>query len=150
VRQPIQQPSMETILTQLCSKGNDQNAISSDLSETKSKQTAVTELETFLQSNDLEVKCHLIYDLHLQDQYVDETISALISSLNGNNYKVSSGALACLESIILQQGENFRPFVNTLLPHILERFGDTKQPVRDKSVDVALSCMKVFVSRNCC
>ncbi len=55
------------------------------------------------------------------------------------NYKISEGALICVNSIVDQLNEDLRPHLSRVVPAVLERLGDNKNVVREKALDTLLS-----------
>ncbi|XP_050204614.1 CLIP-associated protein isoform X2 [Mercurialis annua] len=59
------------------------------------------------------------------------------------NFKVSQGALMALASAAVLSGEHFKLHFNALVPAVVERLGDAKQPVRDSARRLLLTLMEV-------
>ncbi|KAL5711594.1 hypothetical protein ACHQM5_013862 [Ranunculus cassubicifolius] len=62
---------------------------------------------------------------------------------DNNNYRVSQGALQALASASVLSGEHFKLHFNSLVPAVVERLGDGKQPVRDAARRLLLTLMEV-------
>ncbi|GAV63851.1 HEAT domain-containing protein/CLASP_N domain-containing protein [Cephalotus follicularis] len=75
-----------------------------------------------------------------------ETTSLLdccLDLLKDNNFRVSQGALQSLASAAVLSGDHFKLHFNALVPAIVERLGDNKQPVRDAARRLLLTLMEV-------
>ncbi|KAF9610019.1 hypothetical protein IFM89_019659 [Coptis chinensis] len=62
---------------------------------------------------------------------------------DNNNYRVSQGVLQALASASVLSGEHFKLHFNSLVPAVVERLGDGKQPVRDAARRLLLTLMEV-------
>ncbi|KAH9287653.1 hypothetical protein KI387_031770, partial [Taxus chinensis] len=74
---------------------------------------------------------------------VSNLVDASLALLKDNNFRVSQGALQALASAAALSGEHFKLHFNALLPAIVERLGDAKQPVRDAARRLLLALMEV-------
>ncbi|KAL3620543.1 hypothetical protein CASFOL_035455 [Castilleja foliolosa] len=63
--------------------------------------------------------------------------------LKDNNFRVSQGALQALASAAVLSGEHLKLHFNSLVPAVVERLGDAKQPVRDAARRLLLTLMEV-------
>ncbi|XP_049882539.1 CLIP-associating protein isoform X2 [Pectinophora gossypiella] len=59
-----------------------------------------------------------------------QLLDALISWLNGGNFKVAQNGLEGIAALAERMGHDFTHFVPTILPHIIDRLADTKEGVR--------------------
>lgn len=75
---------------------------------------------------------------------VTNLVDASMSLLKDNNFRVSQGALQALAFAASLSGEHLKLHFNALLPAIVERLGDGKQPVRDAARRLLLALMEVF------
>lgn len=74
---------------------------------------------------------------------VTNLVDASMSLLKDNNFRVSQGALQALAFAASLSGEHLKLHFNALLPAIVERLGDGKQPVRDAARRLLLALMEV-------
>ncbi|XP_015575957.2 CLIP-associated protein isoform X2 [Ricinus communis] len=70
-------------------------------------------------------------------------VDCCLDLLKDNNFKVSQGALMALASAAVLSGEHFKLHFNGLVPAVVERLGDAKQPVRDAARRLLLTLMEV-------
>ncbi|CAI0405019.1 unnamed protein product [Linum tenue] len=70
-------------------------------------------------------------------------VDCCMDLLKDNNFKVSQGALQALASAAVLSGEHFKLHFNALVPAVVERLGDAKQPVRDAARRLLLTLMEV-------
>lgn len=70
-------------------------------------------------------------------------VDASMTLLKDNNFKVCQGALQALGSAAAVAGEHLKLHFGALLPAIVERLGDSKQPVRDAGRRLLLALMEV-------
>ncbi|CAG5005397.1 unnamed protein product [Parnassius apollo] len=59
-----------------------------------------------------------------------QLVDALITWLNGGNFKIAQNGLEVLAALAERMGPEFSNFVPTALPHIIDRLADTKECVR--------------------
>ncbi|XP_045489892.1 CLIP-associating protein isoform X2 [Pieris rapae] len=57
-------------------------------------------------------------------------LDSLVAWLNGGNFKVAQNGLEVIAAIAERMGQEFSPYVPTVLPHIIDRLADTKEGVR--------------------
>ncbi|MED6161920.1 hypothetical protein PIB30_118732 [Stylosanthes scabra] len=62
---------------------------------------------------------------------------------SGGSFKVSQGALQALASAAVLSGEQFKLHFDALVPAVVDRLGDAKQPVRDAARRLLLTLMEV-------
>ncbi|KAH9728966.1 CLIP-associated protein [Citrus sinensis] len=74
---------------------------------------------------------------------VTSLVDCCLDLLKDNNFKVSQGALQSLASAAVLSGEHFKLHFNALVPAVVERLGDAKQPVRDAARRLLLTLMEV-------
>eukprot|EP00898_Chlorokybus_atmophyticus_P009129 jgi/Chlat1/9217/Chrsp98S08480 len=71
-------------------------------------------------------------------------LEALLPLLKDNNFRVCEGALLVIKSLLPRTGEaTVRSQLTKLLPPVVERLGDGKQPVRDAGRRLLLLLMQV-------
>ncbi|KAJ6956573.1 CLIP-associated protein [Populus alba x Populus x berolinensis] len=70
-------------------------------------------------------------------------VDCCLDLLKDNNFKVSQGALQALASAAVLSGDYFKLHFNALVPAVVERLGDGKQPVRDAARRLLLTLMEV-------
>ncbi|XP_052805181.1 CLIP-associating protein 1-like isoform X3 [Mya arenaria] len=71
----------------------------------------------------------------------DAFVSGLASWVTCSNYKVSLNGLEILCLMIDRMGEDFRPYVTSVLPACVDRLGDSKEQVRDQAQQLLLKLM---------
>lgn len=71
-------------------------------------------------------------------------VDCCLDLLRDNNFRVSQGALQALASAAVLSGENLKLHFNALVPAVVERLGDAKQPVRDAARRLLLTLMEVL------
>ncbi|XP_077250889.1 CLIP-associated protein-like [Tasmannia lanceolata] len=79
----------------------------------------------------------------LSSSEVTSLVDCCLDLLKDNNFRVSQGALQTLASAAVLSGEHLKLHFNALVPAIVERFGDGKQPVRDAARRLLLTLMEV-------
>ncbi|XP_041986016.1 CLIP-associating protein [Aricia agestis] len=57
-------------------------------------------------------------------------LDAMVTWLNGGNFKVAQNGLEVLSAVAERMGHEFSHYVPTVLPHIIDRLADTKEGVR--------------------
>lgn len=78
----------------------------------------------------------------LTSSEVTSLVDSCIDLLKDNNFRVSQGALQSLASAAVLSGEHFKLHYNALLPAVVDRLGDGKQPVRDAARRLLLTLME--------
>ncbi|WIA20824.1 hypothetical protein OEZ85_005178 [Tetradesmus obliquus] len=77
-----------------------------------------------------------------------DQVSALLDMsgqlLADNNFKVALKLLNCWESIAGANRDVIRPYVNALLPHVVERLSDNRQEVRQAACNMLLELLQVL------
>ncbi|KAK0581454.1 hypothetical protein LWI29_013990 [Acer saccharum] len=79
----------------------------------------------------------------LSSAEVTSLVDCCLDLLKDNNFRVSQGALQALASAAVLSGEHFKLHFNALVPAVVERLGDAKQPVRDAARRLLLTLMEV-------
>eukprot|EP00250_Pteridium_aquilinum_P029698 c39971_g1_i1 orf=592-5070(-) len=74
---------------------------------------------------------------------VGSLVDASQGLLKDNNFRVCQGALQALASASALSSEHLKLHFNVLLPAIVERLGDGKQPVRDAARRLLLALMEI-------
>ncbi|KAL7084377.1 hypothetical protein ACP275_14G220300 [Erythranthe tilingii] len=74
---------------------------------------------------------------------VTSLVDVCLDLLKDNNFRVAQGALQALASAAVLSGEHFKLHFNALVPAVVERLGDGKQPVRDAARRLLLTLMEV-------
>ncbi|XP_009799876.1 CLIP-associated protein [Nicotiana tabacum] len=79
----------------------------------------------------------------LSSSEVTSLVDVCLDLLKDNNFRVSQGALQSLDSAAVLSGEHLKLHFNALVPAVVERLGDSKQPVRDAARRLLLTLMQV-------
>ncbi|XP_038974796.1 CLIP-associated protein-like isoform X2 [Phoenix dactylifera] len=79
----------------------------------------------------------------LSSAEVTALVDCCTDLLKDNNFRVSQGALQALSSAAVLSGEHFKLHFNGLVPAVVERLGDGKQPVRDAARQLLITLMEV-------
>ncbi|XP_010263998.1 PREDICTED: CLIP-associated protein-like [Nelumbo nucifera] len=79
----------------------------------------------------------------LSSAEVTSLVDCCMDLLKDNNFRVSQGALQALASAAVLSGEHLKLHFNGLVPAVVERLGDGKQPVRDAARRLLLTLMEV-------
>ncbi|XP_047175414.1 CLIP-associated protein-like [Vigna umbellata] len=79
----------------------------------------------------------------LSSAEVTSLIECCLDLLKDSSFKVSQGALQALDSAAVRAGDHFKLHFNALVPAVVERLGDAKQPVRDAARRLLLTLMEV-------
>ncbi|KAL2556890.1 CLIP-associated protein [Forsythia ovata] len=79
----------------------------------------------------------------LSSSEVTSLVDVCLDLLKDNNFRVSQGALQALASAAVLSGEHLKLHFNALVPAVVERLGDAKQPVRDAARRLLLTLMEV-------
>ncbi|KAK4717588.1 hypothetical protein R3W88_015926 [Solanum pinnatisectum] len=74
---------------------------------------------------------------------VTSLVDVCLDLLKDNNFRVTQGTLQSLASAAVLSGEHLKLHFNALLPAVVERLGDAKQPVRDAARRLLLTLMEV-------
>ncbi|OMO94096.1 Armadillo-like helical [Corchorus capsularis] len=79
----------------------------------------------------------------LTSSEVTALVDCCLDLLKDNNFRVSQGALQALASAAVLSGDHLKLHFNALVPAVVERLGDAKQPVRDAARRLLLTLMEV-------
>ncbi|KAK7245269.1 hypothetical protein RIF29_40107 [Crotalaria pallida] len=79
----------------------------------------------------------------LTSSEVTSLVDSCLDLLKDNNFRVSQGALQALASAAVLSGDHFKLHFNALVPAVVDRLGDAKQPVRDAARRLLLTFMEV-------
>ncbi|XWS76152.1 hypothetical protein CRYUN_Cryun01aG0151900 [Craigia yunnanensis] len=79
----------------------------------------------------------------LTSSEVTSLVDCCLDLLKDNNFRVSQGALQALASAAVLPGDHLKLHFNALVPAVVERLGDAKQPVRDAARRLLLTLMEV-------
>ncbi|GMI76168.1 CLIP-associated protein, CLIP-ASSOCIATED PROTEIN [Hibiscus trionum] len=79
----------------------------------------------------------------LSTSEVTSLVDCCMDLLKDNNFRVSQGALQALASAAVLAGDHLKLHFNALVPAVVERLGDAKQPVRDAARRLLLTLMEV-------
>nr|APT37048.1 CLIP-associated protein B1 [Gossypium hirsutum] len=79
----------------------------------------------------------------LTSSEVTSLVDCCLDLLKDNNFRVSQGALQALASAAVLSGDHLKLHFNALVPAVVERLGDAKQPVRDAARRLLLTLMEV-------
>ncbi|KAK7840615.1 clip-associated protein [Quercus suber] len=102
--------------------------------DTKERMAGVERLHSVLESS----------RKTLTSSEVTALVDCCLDLLKDNNFRVSQGALQALDSAAVLSGDHFKLHFNTaLVPSVVERLGDAKQPVRDAARRFLLTLMQV-------
>lgn len=74
---------------------------------------------------------------------VTSLVDCCLDLLKDNNFRVAQGGLQALDSAAVLSGDHFKLHFNALVPSVVERLGDAKQPVRDAARRLLLTLMQV-------
>lgn len=81
----------------------------------------------------------------LSSAEVTSLVDCCLDLLKDNNFRVSQGSLQALASAAVLSGDHFKLHFNALVPAVVERLGDGKQPVRDAARRLLLTLMEVIL-----
>ncbi|OWM68445.1 hypothetical protein CDL15_Pgr026989 [Punica granatum] len=73
-------------------------------------------------------------------------IDCCLDLLRDANFRVSQGVIQALASVAVLSAEHLQLHFNALVPAVMERLGDSKQPVKDTSRRLLLTLMEVVPS----
>ncbi|WOL00181.1 CLIP-associated protein [Canna indica] len=74
---------------------------------------------------------------------VTALVDTCMDLLKDSNFRVSQGALQALSAAAVLSGEHLKLHFNGLVPSVVERLGDGKQPVRDAARQLLITLMEV-------
>ncbi|KAJ6821576.1 CLIP-associated protein [Iris pallida] len=101
--------------------------------DTKERMAGVERLHHFLEST----------TKTLTSAEVTSLVDTSMDLLKDGNFRVSQGALQALSSAAVLSGEHLKLHFNGLVPAVVERLGDGKQPVRDAARQLLITLMEV-------
>ncbi|XP_043704779.1 CLIP-associated protein [Telopea speciosissima] len=101
--------------------------------DTKERMAGVERLYQFLEAS----------RKSLSSAEVSSLVDCCLDLFKDNNFKVSQGALQAIASAAVLSGEHLKLHFNALVPAVVERLGDGKQPVRDAARRLLLTLMEV-------
>ncbi|GLU07854.1 hypothetical protein SLE2022_247940 [Rubroshorea leprosula] len=101
--------------------------------DTKERMAAVERLHQLLEAS----------RKSLSSTEVTSLVDCCLDLLKDNNFRVSQGALQALASAAVLSGDHLKLHFNALVPAVVERLGDAKQPVRDAARRLLLTLMEV-------
>ncbi|KAJ0963664.1 hypothetical protein J5N97_028786 [Dioscorea zingiberensis] len=101
--------------------------------DTKERMAAVERLHQYLESS----------RKTLSSADVTALVDCCMDLLKDSNFRVSQGALQALSSAAVLAGEHLKLHLNGLVPAVVERLGDGKQPVRDAARQLLITLMEV-------
>lgn len=101
--------------------------------DTKQRMSGVEHLQSLLE--------HTRIRLTAPD--VARLVDSSLALLKDCNFRVAQGALQALASAAAVSSEHLKLHFNALLPAIVERLGDSKQPVRDAARRLLLALMEI-------
>lgn len=99
--------------------------------ETKQRMDGLAQLEAALPSVELDVDT------------VAHIVGSLIPVISDNNPKMAQGAMQLLQQLGRASGPEFGPLALSAWPHLIERMGDSKLPVRTAAAATVVGCMAV-------
>lgn len=80
----------------------------------------------------------------LSSTEVTSLVDCCLDLLKDSSFRVSQGALQALASAAVLSGDHFKLHFNALVPAVVDRLGDAKQPVRDAARRLLLTLMEVY------
>ncbi|XP_025829154.1 CLIP-associating protein isoform X2 [Agrilus planipennis] len=92
-------------------------------SDTKFRQQLGADLLAFLAEPSNPMTC----------QDIGQLIDGLIPWMQSSNYKVSSNGIEIMTFLIDRLGHDFKPYLQTVFPAVIDRLGDAKDTVREKA-----------------
>ncbi|CAH2051173.1 unnamed protein product [Thlaspi arvense] len=101
--------------------------------DTKERMAAVERLHQLLEAS----------RKSLSTAEVTSLVDCCLDLLKDSNFRVSQGALQALASAAVLAGEHLKLHLNALVPAVVERLGDSKQPVRDAARRLLTTLMEV-------
>ncbi|KAM0941957.1 putative armadillo-like helical, CLASP domain, TOG domain-containing protein [Dioscorea sansibarensis] len=101
--------------------------------DTKERMAAVEQLHRHLESS----------RKPLSSAEVTALVDCCMDILKDHNFRVCQGALQALSSAAVLSGEHLKIHFNGLVPAVVERLGDGKQPVRDAARQLFITLMEI-------
>jgi len=100
--------------------------------DTKAKLTIAMNLINYLGDPDNTIECS---DIGL-------FIDSLVPWMQSSNNKVSQNGIDAMTYLVERMAVDFRPYISTVLPPIIDRLGDSKEVVREKAQLLILKLME--------
>uniref|UniRef100_A0A182LSK9 TOG domain-containing protein n=1 Tax=Anopheles culicifacies TaxID=139723 RepID=A0A182LSK9_9DIPT len=106
------------------------------------KPTDIDGYVTQMAKADMRVKAQLAEDLVLylsdSENSIECTdlgllIDGLIPWMTGSHHKIAQRALEAFTELIVRLGQDFNAYTSTILPHVIDRLGDSRDTVREKA-----------------
>ncbi|XP_017770144.1 PREDICTED: CLIP-associating protein isoform X3 [Nicrophorus vespilloides] len=91
--------------------------------DTKFRQQLGVDLLAFLAEPSNPITC----------QDIGQLVDGLIPWMQSSNYKVSSNGIEIMTYLVDRLGYDFRPYLQTVLPCVIDRLGDARDTVREKA-----------------
>ncbi|XP_064644239.1 CLIP-associating protein 1-like isoform X4 [Lineus longissimus] len=82
-------------------------------------------------------------DSSIECEEMDRFTEGLANWISGSNYKVTLNGLEVLVLLIDRMEDQFKHHVTTVLPAIVDRFGDSKPQVRDQALELAIKLLEI-------
>eukprot|EP00049_Salpingoeca_infusionum_P004370 m.78435 g.78435 ORF g.78435 m.78435 type:complete len:1476 (+) comp12535_c0_seq1:189-4616(+) len=106
----------------------------------------VTQLATADSRDKPAIAEKLITDIHTSSEVPERIVGAIVNELlpwlKASNFKVGLSAVTVLAAVNECSAENLHHHVDSLLPILLEKLGDTKEEVRDATQTLVLDMME--------
>ncbi|XP_056638130.1 CLIP-associating protein isoform X3 [Diorhabda sublineata] len=100
--------------------------------DTKFRQQLGVDLLSFLAEPSNPIDC----------QDIGLFVDGLIPWMQSSNYKVSTNGIEVLTYLIDRLGTDFKPYIQTVLPNVIDRLGDAKDTVREKAQILLLKLLE--------
>lgn len=100
--------------------------------DTKAKLTIAMNLINYLSDPDNTIECSDI------GQFID----SLVPWMQSSNNKVSQNGIDAMTYLVDRMAVDFRPYISTVLPPIIDRLGDSKEVVRERAQLLILKLME--------
>ncbi|XP_055538195.1 CLIP-associating protein isoform X8 [Wyeomyia smithii] len=106
------------------------------------KPTDIDGFITQMAKADMRVKAQLAEDLVLYLNDAENSIECvdlgllidgLIPWMVGSHFKIAQRALEAFTELIVRLGQDFNAYTSTILPHVIDRLGDSRDTVREKA-----------------
>lgn len=106
------------------------------------KPTDIDGFITQMAKADMRIKAQLAEDLVLYLSDSDNSIECvdlgflidgLIPWMIGSHFKIAQRALEAFTELIVRLGQDFNAYTSTILPHVVDRLGDSRDTVREKA-----------------
>ncbi|XP_053689926.1 CLIP-associating protein isoform X2 [Sabethes cyaneus] len=106
------------------------------------KPTDIDGFITQMAKADMRVKAQLAEDLVLYLSDAENSIECvdlgllidgLIPWMVGSHFKIAQRALEAFTELIVRLGQDFNAYTSTILPHVIDRLGDSRDTVREKA-----------------